>query len=100
MKSREPRWPVAIFLVLLSSLTGLPSLVLAQEEPAASQQEEPASKAAQPAAEGGEEEPEEPARFDQEIVVTGSRSQPRSVTESMVPIDVVSKEDFQDLGET
>lgn len=93
MKSGEPRWPILLFMLLLP-LAGMPSLTLAQEEPA--------SEATPPAAEDAAEEPEEPetSRFGQEIVVTGSRSQPRSVTESMVPIDVVSTQDFQDLGET
>ena len=36
----------------------------------------------------------------EELVVTGSRAQPRSVTESAVPIDVVSGEDFVKQGET
>jgi iron complex outermembrane receptor protein len=86
MRSGEPRWPVVLF-ALLFPLAGAPSLTFAQEAPAE-------TEAAQPAA----EEPE-PPRFDSEIVVTGSRSQPRSVTESMVPIDVVSAHDFSDLGE-
>lgn len=38
--------------------------------------------------------------FTDVIVVTGSRAQPRSVTESIVPIDVISAEDFVKQGDT
>ena len=34
------------------------------------------------------------------IVVTGSRARPRSATESMVPIDVISADEFTNQGET
>lgn len=48
-----------------------------------------------------EEEPtEESTEFAEEIVVTGTRAQPRSVVESMVPIDVLSDDDFINQGET
>ncbi|MEL7538907.1 MAG: TonB-dependent receptor [Pseudomonadota bacterium] len=36
----------------------------------------------------------------EELVVTGTRGQPRSVTDSPVPIDVISAEDFQNQGDT
>ncbi len=36
----------------------------------------------------------------EELVVTGTRSRPRSVAESAVPIDVISAEDFQNQGDT
>ena len=36
----------------------------------------------------------------EEVVVTGSRARPRSVTESMVPIDVISADDFANQGGT
>ncbi len=36
----------------------------------------------------------------QEIVVVGSRAQPRSVTETMVPVDVVLSDDFIEQGGT
>jgi hypothetical protein len=45
-------------------------------------------------AEVGEEE------FAEVIVVTGSRAQPRSVVESIVPIDVIKADDFRDQGDT
>jgi len=38
--------------------------------------------------------------FSEEIVVTGSRAEPRSVTESMVPVDVITATDFLDQGDT
>ncbi len=38
--------------------------------------------------------------FGEEVVVIGTRAQPRSVTESMVPVDVISAEDFTNQGET
>ncbi len=47
-----------------------------------------------------EEMEEETTPFGEEIVVTGSRSEPRSVTESMVPIDVISAADFERQGDT
>ncbi len=38
--------------------------------------------------------------FTGEVVVIGSRAQPRSVTESAVPVDVISAEDFSNQGDT
>ena len=40
------------------------------------------------------------AEFGEVIVVTGTRAQPRSVVESIVPIDVISAEDFSNQGDT
>jgi iron complex outermembrane receptor protein len=40
------------------------------------------------------------AGFSEEIVVTGSRAEPRSVAKSMVPIDVISSDDFVNQGDT
>ncbi|MCB1609476.1 MAG: hypothetical protein KDI71_21130 [Xanthomonadales bacterium] len=37
---------------------------------------------------------EDEAQMIDEMVVTGSRARPRSVTESAVPVDVISGEDF------
>ena len=50
-----------------------------------------------------QEEEEEIAEFEEDIVleemvVTGSRAQPRSVTDSAVPVDVVKGEDFSRQG--
>ena len=36
----------------------------------------------------------------EEVVVVGSRSRPRSVTESAVPVDVISADDFVNQGDT
>ena len=36
----------------------------------------------------------------EEIITTGTRSRERSVSESMVPIDVISAEDFSNQGDT
>ena len=36
----------------------------------------------------------------EEIVVIGSRAKPRSVTRSMVPVDVMTSEDFSSQGDT
>ncbi|MEM7277527.1 MAG: TonB-dependent receptor plug domain-containing protein, partial [Pseudomonadota bacterium] len=36
----------------------------------------------------------------EEVVVTGTRARPRSVSESMVPIDVISADDFANQGDT
>ena len=55
-----------------------------------------------------EAEPEEPAdgegaetaTFDEAIVVVGSRGEGRSVAESMVPVDVLTGEDFLAQGDT
>ncbi len=92
--------PAALFLTLglVAALLLAPVLappVMAQDEA------EPAEEAA--AAEGeaaGEEQGEEPVGFTDVIVVTGTRAQPRSVVESMVPIDVISADDFVNQGET
>jgi iron complex outermembrane receptor protein len=68
---------------------GLPTQALAQDD------EAPAEEA-----DTDEAPAEEASPFSEEIVVTGSRAQPRSVTESMVPVDVISAEDFIDQGDT
>ena len=79
--------------VLSMSLALVPATgVLAQEE---------GEEAAEAQEEAVEEEPEaEPEAFGEEIVVTGSRAQPRSALESIVPIDVISAEDFVNQGDT
>ncbi len=50
------------------------------------------------AQEESEEEPSE--EFTDVIVVTGSRTEGRSATESMVPVDVISAQDFLNQGDT
>ena len=47
-----------------------------------------------------EDEEGEEAAFSEEIVVTGTRAEPRSVVESIVPIDVISGDDFANQGDT
>ena len=69
---------------------GLPQEVYAQDDGA---EQEAADEQ-----EGEEEAAEE--TFSEEIVVTGSRAQPRSAVESMVPIDVISSDDFANQGDT
>ncbi len=79
------------FFVLLLAL-GLvafgPQMVLAQDDTPAEEAEDSS----------GDDAPEEV--FSEEIVVTGTRAQPRSVIESTVPIDVISNDDFENQGET
>ncbi len=38
------------------------------------------------------------ARLEEEVVVTGTRAEPRTVTESMAPIDVLSAKEFEGLS--
>jgi iron complex outermembrane receptor protein len=47
-----------------------------------------------------EVEDQEDTEFSDVIVVTGTRAQPRSVIESMVPIDVLTDDDFANQGES
>ena len=76
------------FLIALLAL-GLVAPALAQDDAATDDD----------AAEG-EVAPDEDIGFTEEIVVTGTRARPRSVVESMVPIDVISSEDFANQGDT
>ncbi len=81
-------------------LTGAAPAVLAQEAAEGEPQEEKMMQE-----EEEEEEEEEVVEFEEEIileemVVTGSRAQSRTVTESAVPIDVVSSEEFVKQGGT
>ncbi len=48
----------------------------------------------------GDEKAKEDTAIYETFVVTGSRAQPRSATESMVPIDVIGVEDFVKMGDT
>ncbi len=77
---------VLVIFGLLALLVGIPQPVVAQEEAEAEE------------AEATESEAEE--EFSEVIVVTGTRAQPRSVVESIVPIDVISAEDFANQGDT
>ncbi len=77
---------VLVMFGLLALLVGIPLPVVAQEG------------AEDTEAEATETEAEE--EFSEVIVVTGTRAQPRSVVESIVPIDVISAEDFANQGDT
>jgi len=74
----ESRFKLLIMVLGLSVALafGAPQLAFAQDG-------DDAAEAAEEAAESAEDAAEESA-FGEEIVVTGSRAQPRSVTESMV----------------
>ena len=72
--------------------------------PLAAQAREAAEQQSGPAGQEETEKRREPARESQpelteEIVVVGTRAQPRTVTESVVPIDVISSKDIVSQGE-
>ncbi len=79
-------------------ILGLAVLVVAGVAPQAFAQDD--GEMAESMDEGDGEEAQETEEFSDVIVVTGTRAQPRSVVESMVPIDVLSDEDFLNQGET
>jgi len=84
------------FLVLglaFALLAVLPPMAIAQDDDAA-QDEAAADDAAE------DTEDEAAGGFSEEIVIVGSRAQPRSATESMVPVDVITAEDFVNQGDT
>ena len=85
------RMRALLLLFVLGGFTALPIPVLAQD-PA------PAEPAAEAASDEAAEEPDETVV--EEIVVVGSRAEPRSATESMVPVDVITAADFQNQGDT
>ena len=93
---------LAAVALLLAGFAGPASLRAQQVENGAA----PQADERDAAAEGGhddqaERESEEPAaHVDEEIVVTGSRARERSVTKSMVPVDVISAEHVAHQGET
>ena len=70
----------------------------AQSQKAAEQQSEPAGQAE--SAESKESLEESQPELTEEIVVVGTRAQPRTVTESVVPIDVISSKDLAGQGES
>ncbi|MBZ0114677.1 MAG: TonB-dependent receptor [Thermoanaerobaculia bacterium] len=91
-------------LALLGLLGGGLGVALAQEEatPPADEtaEEETAADETDDAGETDKDETDQKAPFGEEIVVTGSRSAPRSITKTMVPIDVISADDFASQGDT
>jgi iron complex outermembrane receptor protein len=82
---------LSIFIVILM---GMFTTVIAQEEASDAEEAEVADDA-----EASEEESQTstPVRLES-LVVVGSRSRPRSILESPVPVDVVSKDDFARQG--
>ena len=82
---------LSIFIVILM---GMFTTVIAQEEASDAEEAEAADDA-----EASEEESTAgaPVRLES-LIVVGSRSRPRSVLESPVPVDVVSKDDFARQG--
>ena len=88
--------------LLASCLLLIPAYCLllpaaAQSRKAAEQQSEPAGQAE--SAESKESLEESQPELTEEIVVVGTRAQPRTVTESVVPIDVISSKDLAGQGE-
>lgn len=79
-----------VFSLIVALFVGLPVQAVAQDEEMAAEETDDMAADDQAEDEG----------FSDEIVVTGSRAQPRSVTESMVPVDVISANDFVDQGDT
>ncbi len=75
-------WLAAALLIL-----GLPLQAMAQDEGAGTEGESADAEEAE-------------AEFGEVIVVTGTRAQPRSVVESIVPIDVLSADDLSNQGDT
>ena len=99
----NPKSSFYIGSILLIAILLLPSAspIAAQEDGAAAEQD--GAEAQEGTADEGEDEGEEEetqGAFGEEIVVTGSRAEPRSAVESMVPIDVISSDDFVNQGDT
>jgi len=89
---------LAVAALLLAAWT---PAAFAQETEAASQDD--ADQEGGSGADGDGDDEEEAAQqeaFSDVIVVTGSRAEPRSITESMVPIDVIKVDDFENQGDT
>ena len=92
--------PITLALsVIIGVLVCVFGTVMADEHPEAAEETEATSEAEANETEGSEEAAaaEEPVRLE-ELVVVGSRAQPRSVLDSAVPIDIVSNESFEKQG--
>ncbi len=90
LRPRGTLWILGLAVAMVVMLAGLALPAVAQE-------------GAEAAAEEGteaEEEAKAPTEFADVIVVTGTRTEGRSVTQSMVPIDVIRVDDFVNQGET
>lgn len=96
MVERHGPASMALFGLLLIALLTLPVAMLAQEEST----DDDSTESTENEAEAPVPTDEPPTTFGEEIVVTGTRAQPRSVVESIVPIDVISAEDFTNQGDT
>ena len=82
---RNDLWKLACVATLAGLLIAQPSLAQAEDEASENAQDEAVT------------EPE--SDFEEEIVVLGTRSvEPRSVLDSPVPVDVISGDDFNALG--
>ncbi|MEM1203664.1 MAG: TonB-dependent receptor [Acidobacteriota bacterium] len=84
--------------LVFALFVGLPWMAGAQEESAEATGQSEGEPSGSEDGDGAEAEPE--TEFGEEIVVTGSRARPRSVVESMVPIDVIGSDDFVNQGDT
>ena len=105
----RPLFTRSVLIALLASAGSFASLAAAQyseAEPDTAEEVTEAEPAGADAAtsesdnEEGEGEGTEATGFSEEIVVTGTRAEPRSVLESAVPIDVIGAEDFANQGDT
>ncbi len=83
-------------LAALLLIAAAPHAVAQEDAEAAEQEAEAAEQEEAQAADEGEQE----GTFSEAIVVTGSRAEPRSAIDSIVPIDVISGEDFANQGDT
>ena len=88
-------WLVALLIFSLAPQ----ALAQEEEEPMMPKSMEGEMKDGEEVGEMAEDEDAE-AEFGEVIVVTGTRAQPRSVVESIVPIDVISGDDFTNQGDT
>jgi len=91
-----------MLIIMMSVLMCAFTTVMADQHPEAGEEAEATDEAeAGEEAEGTDEAEaataEEPVRL-QELVVVGTRAQPRSVLDSAVPIDIVSNESFERQG--
>ncbi len=89
-----------IFGLILALVIGYSPQVFAQDPEPMEEAEEAVEEGQEMADAADDMEVEEEAAFADVIVVTGSRAQPRSATESMVPVDVISAEDFVNQGDS
>jgi hypothetical protein len=86
-RHKPTSFPVAglLFLLLIAGPAG------AQADDAQSPPEKPADTAAK-----DETKPDDDVvRLKEDVVVTGSRTDPRTTTDSMVPVDVLSSREFE-----